>query len=56
LNLTKLPKAVRLVIEAMQDKKASAITVLDLSSIGTFTEYFVVLHRLQHATGAGYLL
>lgn len=26
----------------MQNKKASAITVLDLSAIGTFTEYFVV--------------
>lgn len=42
MNLTKLPKAIRLVIEAMQDKKASAITVLDLSGIGTFTEYFVL--------------
>jgi ribosome-associated protein len=42
VNLTKLPKAVRLTIEAMQNKKASAITVLDLSTIGTFTEYFVV--------------
>jgi ribosome-associated protein len=42
VNLTKLPQAVRLVIEAMQNKKASAITVLDLSGIGTFTEYFVV--------------
>src|SRR5262245_14957860 len=26
----------------MQNKKASAITVLDLSGLGTFTEYFVV--------------
>jgi ribosome-associated protein len=42
LNLTNLPKTVRLVIEAMQNKKASAITVLDLSKISTFTEYFVV--------------
>jgi ribosome-associated protein len=42
VNLTKLPQAVRLTIEAMQNKKASAITVLDLSTIGTFTEYFVV--------------
>jgi ribosome-associated protein len=40
--LTNLPKTVRLVIEAMQNKKASAITVLDLSKISTFTEYFVV--------------
>ena len=42
MNLTKLPQTVRLTIEAMQNKKASAITVLDLSGIGTFTEYFVV--------------
>ncbi len=42
MNLTNLPQSVRLVIEAMQNKKASAITVLDLSKIGTFTEYFVV--------------
>jgi ribosome-associated protein len=42
LKLANLPQAVRLVIEAMQNKKASAITVLDLSKIGTFTEYFVV--------------
>jgi ribosome-associated protein len=33
---------VRLAVEAMQNKKASAITVLDLSGIGTFTDYFVV--------------
>jgi len=42
VNLTKFPQAVCLAVEAMQNKKASAITVLDLSSIGTFTEYFVV--------------
>jgi len=42
VNVNKLPRAVRLAVEAMQDKKASGITVLDLSSIGTFTEYFVV--------------
>ena len=42
MNLTKLPQAVRLVVEAMQNKKGSAIIVLDLSSLGTFTEYFVV--------------
>ena len=37
-----LPKAVRLAVEAAQNKKASAITVLDLSSLGTFTEFFVI--------------
>ncbi len=42
MNLTNLPKTVRFVIEAMQNKKASSITVLDLSKIGTFTEYFIV--------------
>jgi ribosome-associated protein len=42
VNLTTLPQAVRLTISAMQNKKASAITVLDLSGIGTFTEYFVI--------------
>ena len=42
MNFPNLPQAVGLVIEAMQDKKASAITVLDLSKIGTFTEYFIV--------------
>ena len=42
MNLTKFPPAVRLAVEAMRNKKASAITVLDLSKIGTFTEYFVV--------------
>jgi len=42
VSLKNLPQAVRLAIAAMQNKKASAITVLDLSGIGTFTEYFVV--------------
>jgi ribosome-associated protein len=42
VNVQELPKGIRLVIEAMQDKKASAITVLDLSGIGSFTEYFVL--------------
>jgi len=37
-----LPRAVRLAVEAAQNKKASAITVLDLSDLGTFTEYFVI--------------
>ena len=42
MNLKKLPSTVCLTIEAMQNKKASAITVLDLSGLGTFTEYFVL--------------
>jgi ribosome-associated protein len=42
VNLKNLPPTIRLTVEAMQNKKASAITVLDLSSLGTFTEYFVL--------------
>ena len=38
----RIPQAIRLVVEAMQNKKASAITVLDLSELGSFTEYFVL--------------
>ena len=37
-----LPRAVRLAVDAAQNKKASAVTVLDLSGLGTFTEYFVI--------------
>ncbi len=42
VKLETLPKAVRLAVEAAQNKKASAITVLDLSDLGTFTEFFVI--------------
>ena len=42
VKLETLPQAVRLAVEAAQNKKASAITVLDLSGIGTFTEFFVI--------------
>ena len=42
MNVESLPKGVRLAVEAAQNKKASAITVLDLSELGTFTEYFVI--------------
>ncbi len=37
-----LPPSVRLAIEAAQNKKASAITVIDLSELKTFTDYFVI--------------
>src|SRR5260370_8709380 len=37
-----LPRGVRLAVSAAQNKKASAITVLDLSGLGAFTEYFVI--------------
>jgi len=42
VKLETLPKGVRLAVEAAQEKKAGAITVLDLSGLGAFTEYFVI--------------
>jgi len=42
VKLETLPKAVRLAVRAAQNKKAAAITVLDLSALGTFTEFFVI--------------
>ena len=42
MKLETLPRTVRLAVEAAQNKKASAITVLDLSALGTFTEFFVI--------------
>jgi ribosome-associated protein len=37
-----LPPGVRCAVEAAQNKKAAGITVLDLSGLGAFTEYFVI--------------
>jgi ribosome-associated protein len=37
-----LPQGVRLAVQAAQEKKAAAISVLDLSEAGAFTEYFVI--------------
>ena len=42
MKLETLPRAVRLAVAAAQNKKASAIAVLDLSALGTFTEFFVI--------------
>src|SRR5439155_3421140 len=42
VNLASLPETVRLAVEATQNKKASAIVVIDLSGLGAFTEYFVI--------------
>ena len=42
MNLSSLPETVRLAIEAAQDKKASAFTVIDLREVGAFTSYFVI--------------
>jgi ribosome-associated protein len=37
-----LPQGVRLAVEAAQEKKAAAITVLELKGAGAFTDYFVI--------------
>jgi len=42
VKLDKLPEAVRLAVEAAQNKKAGGITVLNLEGLGAFTEYFVI--------------
>ena len=42
MKLESLPPSVRLAVAAAQNKKASAITVLDLSGLGAFTEYFLI--------------
>ena len=42
MNYKSLPHGVRLAVEAAQNKKAAAISVLDLSEMGAFTSYFVI--------------
>jgi ribosome-associated protein len=42
VNYKTLPEGVRLAVEAAQNKKAAAISVLDLSGVGAFTSYFVI--------------
>lgn len=42
----RMPKVLKTVIEAAQDKKATGIVVLDLRKSGAFTDHFVI------ATGA----
>ena len=42
MKIESLPQGVRLAVEAAQNKKAEGITVLDLSGVGAFTEYFVI--------------
>jgi len=42
LKLESLPQGVQLAVEAAQNKKASAVTVLDLDGVGAFTRYFVI--------------
>ena len=42
MKLDTLPQGVRLAVEAAQNKKAAQITVLDLSDVGAFTDFFVI--------------
>ena len=42
MNFESLPQGVRLAVQAAQEKKAAAISVLDLSSASAFTDYFVI--------------
>ena len=42
MKFESLPQGVRLAVQAAQEKKAAAISVLDLSSAAAFTEYFVI--------------
>ncbi|HYL85015.1 MAG TPA: ribosome silencing factor [Candidatus Angelobacter sp.] len=42
MTFESLPQGIRLAVQAAQEKKAAGITVLDLSSASSFTDYFVV--------------
>jgi ribosome-associated protein len=42
VNFHSLPQGVQIAVDAAQNKKASGITVLDLSDVGAFTSYFVI--------------
>jgi ribosome-associated protein len=42
VNLDSLPETIRRAIEAAQDKKAAAVTVLDLGGLGAFSDYFLI--------------
>ena len=42
MKFESLPQGVCLAVEAAQNKKAAAITVLDLSGVGAFTDFFVI--------------
>jgi ribosome-associated protein len=53
----RLPKQIKAVIEAVQNKKAVEVTVLDLRNTGAFTDYFVICtgatSRQVHAIADG---
>jgi ribosome-associated protein len=42
VNLESLPNNLRCAVEAAQNKKAAAVTVLSLEGLGAFAEYFLI--------------
>lgn len=42
MNLDSIPNALRWAVEAAQNKKATAVTVLSLTGLGAFAEYFLL--------------
>lgn len=44
LSEESLPEAVKISIQAAQEKKAEAIVVLELKAISSFTDYFVIVN------------
>jgi ribosome-associated protein len=42
VKLDSLPNAIRWAVEAAQNKKATAVTVLSLVGLGAFVEYFLI--------------
>ena len=42
MKLESFPIGVRLAVQAAQEKKAGGITVLDLSDLGAFKQYFII--------------
>jgi ribosome-associated protein len=42
VNVDPLRPEVRLAVEAAQDKKAAGVVLLDLSGLGSFTDYFLL--------------
>lgn len=42
MNPNSLPNAILWAVEAAQDKKAAAVTVLNLAGLGAFAEYFLI--------------
>lgn len=44
LNKRNLPPGVKIAVQAGQAKKGEEITVLDLSAISSFTDFFIIMH------------